>query len=380
MSLPSVSSLLAGLVALPSVNPSADGAEPGGSGEALVAGFLADFWAGCGVDAERRDVFPGRPNLVAMAEVPGTAPLLLEAHMDTVPPDPADPGPSAPRLEAGRLHGRGACDDKASLAAMAHAVASAVREGSLARTVIMAATADEEHSFAGAAALIAGGLDAAEAVVGEPTALRVVIAHKGAVRWRIGVRGRAAHSSAPEQGDNAIYRMARLVAAVEEYGRRLQSRPPHPLVGGPTVSVGTIRGGSAVNVVPDYCEITVDRRTLPGEDLAAVEAELEAFLAWRLGADFPFEAEAFLRDPALEAGPNEALARRLVAAAEPVIGSAEMVGGLYGTNASKYAAAGIPSVVFGPGDPAQCHAADEWVELAQVEAAAEVFRRLLTTP
>ncbi|MCX7598227.1 MAG: M20/M25/M40 family metallo-hydrolase [Armatimonadetes bacterium] len=377
MVLPSTEKLLCDLVALPSVNPEGGPADPAYSGEQRVAEYLADFWRCHRIDFERYEVLPGRENVIARVEVPGRPVLLLEGHMDTIPPHPEDTAPFTPRIQGERLYGLGACDAKASLAAMMWAVASAARDGALSCSVIMAATVDEEHSFCGATALINRGLRADEAIVGEPTGLQVVVAHKGAIRWRLVTHGRAGHSSAPISSHNAIYRMARLVEALQAYATVLEAVPPHPLVGTPSLSVGTIAGGTRVNVVPDRCQITVDRRLVPGEAFDEAEADLCRFLRRVLGEDFHYESQVLLRDPPLEPDSNRGAAARVTQAARKAGVEANAIGLPYCTNASKYAASGVASVVFGPGEPAQAHAAEEWVALPSVQAAASIYRHCI---
>jgi len=377
MSVPSLEDLLCDLVALPSVNPEGGLSEPAYCGEGRLADYVEDFWRRQQIDCERYEVLPGRQNVVARLDVPDRPVLLLEAHMDTVPPHPGYSEPFVPRIEDDRLYGLGACDAKASLAAMMWAVASAACGGRLSWSVIMAATVDEEHSFRGATALVERGLRADAAVVGEPTALQVVVAHKGAIRWRLVTHGRAAHSSTPLAGHNAIYPMARLVQTLEAYAAVLDALPPHPLVGTPSLSVGTIVGGTRVNVVPERCEVTLDRRLLPGETFEQAEADLHCFVRRNLGENFEYGCQTLLRDPPLDCGTNQELALQLVEVARQLGLDAAMVGLPYCTNASKYAAAGIPSVVFGPGDPAQAHADKEWVALSAVRSAAAVYHHFI---
>jgi acetylornithine deacetylase len=265
---------------------------------------------------------------------------------------------------------------------MCVAMVRVARRGIPPRSCLLAATCGEEYQFNGARALVerpsAAGLSPEDlartcACVGEPTRLQVVIAHKGAFRWRIRTTGRAAHSSDPQQGDNAIYHMADLLVILREYAASLAERPRHPLVGGPTFSVGVIHGGSAVNVVPDSCEILVDRRLIPGETGAQALAEICRFVGGRV----PFEAETLLEDWPLETPPDAPIVGRVCAAVTAVLGQAVTTGVAYGTDASKYQRCGIPSVVCGPGDIAQAHTAEEWVEIAQVEAAARIYEHLI---
>lgn len=377
MALPSPERLLCDLIALPSVNPEGGPADHAYCGEARVAEYVSDFWQRQRIDFEHYEVLPGRENVVARVDTHGRGVLLLEAHMDTVPPHPDDAAPFAPRVKEDRVYGLGACDAKASLAAMMWAVASGARSGDLSCSVVMAATVDEEHSFRGATALIRRGLRANEAIVGEPTSLQVVVAHKGTIRWRLTTYGRAGHSSTPDTGHNAIYRMARLVQALQAYAAVLEALPPHPLVGPPSLSVGTISGGTRVNVVPDRCEVTVDRRLVPGEAFDEAEADLHHFLRLRLGEDFQYDSMVLLRDPPLDSASNEPVAARVAEAARRAGVKAATVGLPYCTNASKYAASGIASVVFGPGAPAQAHAAEEWVAVSSVLAAAATYRNCI---
>ncbi len=380
MKLPDEAELLCQLVEIPSVNPGPREPSAPEEGEGRVAEFVADFWRAAGVDCEVREVLPGRPNVIARADVPGTRPLLLETHMDTVPPAPEMTEPFRAVRRDGRIYGRGACDAKASLAAMMLAVARAATAGRLARSVIMAAAVDEEYLFRGAKALVESGLDATGAIVGEPTLLYVVSAHKGAVRWRLVTRGRSAHGSNPELGDNAVYKMARVVSAIEEFAGLLDRKPKEPVMGGPTISVGVIRGGELPNVVPDRCEILIDRRLMPGETGDDAEAELRSFLARRLGSGFSYELDRLLDDPPLEAGPNDVLARHAAEAVRDVLGEATITSVRYGSDASKFAGAGIPSIVLGPGDVRQAHSADEWVEIEQVRLASQIYETIITRP
>lgn len=378
MRLPSVQQILSDLISLPSVNPAAQAAPDDTCSEARVADYLCDLWSSAGIDFERLPIAPGRDNVIARLDAPGCPRLLLESHMDTVPPDPAMADPFSPRADGDRLHGLGACDDKASLGAMVHATLRAASSGDLARSVVMAATVDEEYTFLGAAGLLREVLLADEAVVGEPTSLRIVVAHKGAARWRISTSGRSAHSSAPDVGINAISRMAHMVAALEDYAAALDALPKHPLLGGPTFNVGAIHGGAMANVVPDFCEILTDRRTVPGERFPDVERRFRDFLSDRLGADFEYAMEVLLSAPPLDDSANAALAERVRRLAPPAMGEVTLTGVSYGTNASLYAEAGMPSVAFGPGDIAQAHTADEWVSLPQVTLAADLYFRLIT--
>jgi acetylornithine deacetylase len=217
------------------------------------------------------------------------------------------------------------------------------------------------------------------ALVAEPTDLNVVVAHRGVVRWQCTVHGRAAHSSRPEEGANAIYAMARVVRAVEDFHRiELASRPADPLCGPPTACVTTIHGGTGANTVPDRAMIDVDRRLAPDEHPQAAYDELVAHLAAHADVgDCRLAHEApWMQSHGLASGGNRAWAAQLSALACSTGVDAQLVGVPYGTNAASIAVAGIPTVVFGPGSIAQAHTADEWIAIDELERAVEVLYRV----
>lgn len=369
---------LAALVRLPSVNPMGRTDLPDDIlYEHRVTAYLEARLRELGVAVERQTVRPGRDNLVAVYEPPGPAPFttVFECHQDTVPVDAMTVEPFAARVEGGRLYGRGACDVKGGAAVMLAAFARLVRERPAGSArVVLAYTVDEEHTFLGAQELVARGLRADYAVVAEPTLLNIVTAHKGVVRWVAETTGRACHSSRPENGVNAVYRMARLVSAVERYATQLQARPPHPTLGPRTASVGRIAGGVSPNTVPDVCRIDIDRRLLPGESAESAAADLHAALTADLGFAFTL-TQAHAACPALDPARSGELAARLGAAIDAVTGRHEVHAVPYGTDASTIAGGGIPAVVFGPGDITQAHTKDEWIDLAQLDPAADILFR-----
>ena len=366
--------LLRDLIALPSVNPAflAEGDRRGG--ERAVAEHVAATAAKAGLGVRLEEVLPGRPNVIAILSPRGRRRrrVLLVPHLDTVGAE--DPDAFTPRVRAGRMHGRGACDTKGSLAAMLSALARLAHgPGRPASTeVVLAGVIDEENHQAGSRALARAGLDADLAIVGEPTRLRVVTAHKGNLWLRIDTRGIAAHGCHPELGHNAIRDMARVVELLEgPYAEEL-SRREHPLLGRPTINVGTIHGGVQPNVVPDACQITVDRRMLPQEREAQVRREIRAhFRAAGLRAKL-----VDLRGvpcPALETSPELPMVRSLLRVAR----QRGPTGVDYFCDAAVLAAAGIPSVVFGPGNIAQAHTRDEWIALEQVNTATRLLGEFL---
>ena len=337
--------------------------------EVAQAEWLRQLLAGWGGRVRVDEVLPGRVNVVAA--FPGQDPsrsILFEAHGDTV-------GGDVPvRLDAaaGRLYGRGTCDTKGAMAAMLAAVQRllAAQERPPV-TVYFASTCKEESGCEGVRALLASGFRADLTVVGEPTQLKIIRAHKGAWRCRIVTRGVAAHSSAPERGDNAIYRMRQVLELLERhYPAQLAARQDL-LLGAPTLSVGTIRGGSAVNVVPDRCEIEVDWRVVPGQSTVELLADLRARLP---EADVtPCESYPAFREA--DDSPVVVLAQRACTA---VLGRPAPLSAVpWAANAGFFREACLPSVIIGPGEIAQAHTAGEFVELRQVEQAAEIYRQMM---
>jgi acetylornithine deacetylase len=302
---------------------------------------------------------------------------MFEAHQDTVPTDNMTIEPFTPRVENGRLYGRGSCDIKGGMASMLAAFARLAREKPRgAANVVMACTIDEEYTFTGVTHLVKLPLKVDMAVVAEPTDLNIVNAHKGGAGWHLVTPGKACHSSAPDKGINAIYRMGRLLVAVERYAKELQASRNDPVLGRPTVSVGIIQGGTSHNTVPDRCRIEIDRRIVPGEDPKTVADHLEAWLKSQPDVDFPFETiKPWKAKGPLSPKGSEELTALLGQAINAVVGSHKVMGVPYGTDASTIAEAGIPSVVFGPGDIGKAHTCDESVPTAEVEQAAEVLYR-----
>lgn len=367
---------LAALVRINSVNS----AYEGGPGEKEIAAEVRRFFEQRGIEVWEQEVFPHRPNVIA--RLPGrnaARRVILEAHMDTVSVQGMSIPPFEPRVEEGKLYGRGSCDTKAGLAAMMHAVASVHEEGiQLPCEVWLAAVVDEECTYRGVTRLCEG-LTGQAALVAEPTGLRAVIASKGVLRWRIVVLGKAAHSGKPHLGVNAISHMARVILALEEDHQRLAAQV-HPLLGPATVNVGVIHGGVQVNFVPDTCAIEIDRRLLPGETVPGVLAHyqglLEALKAQHPTLDAVMEPP-MLTDEALETAAESAPAQLASALLAELGRDGTPCGVPFGSDASKLSRQGIPSLIFGPGNIDQAHAAVEFVDLAEVECAVEFYRQFI---
>ncbi len=371
---------LAELVRINSVNNSYEG----GPGEKECAACVRRFFEQRGIEVWEQEVFPGRNNVIArVAGRDSSRRIVFEAHMDTVSIKGMTIDPFDPVIRDGRLHGRGSVDDKAGLAAMMHAVADIHASGEPPPCELwLAAVVDEEFSFRGVVKLCEG-LKADAAVVAEPTDFRCVIASKGVLRWRIRTKGKAAHSSKPHLGINAITAMSRVVLALQEDHERMQAAV-HPLLGPGTCNVGVIHGGVQVNFVPDEAVIEIDRRLLPGEEIEAVLAHYQFLLddLMKTHPDVIAEMEKpMLQDWSFQTDENTPL----VQLARDVLRGMKREDGVcgvpFGSDASKFSRLGIPTILFGPGSIDQAHAAVEYVECAEVEAAqafyAQIARRFV---
>ncbi|WP_395719610.1 M20 family metallopeptidase [Prosthecobacter sp.] len=366
---------LADLVRINSINSSYEG----GPGEKDVAAYVRRFFEQRGIEVWEQEVFPSRNNVIA--RVPGrdsSRRIVFEAHMDTVSIKGMSIDPFDPVVSDGKLHGRGSVDDKAGLAAMMHAVADIHASGESPPCELwLAAVVDEEFSFRGVVKLCEG-LKAAAAVVAEPTEFKCVIASKGVLRWRIRTKGKAAHSSKPHLGINAITAMSRVVLALREDHERLQ-KAAHPLLGPATCNVGVIHGGVQVNFVPDEAVIEIDRRLLPGEEVEDVLAHYQSILdeLMKQHPDVIAEMEKpMLQDWSLQTDANASL----VQIARDVLHGMNRENGVsgvpFGSDASKFSRLGIPTILFGPGSIDQAHAAVEYVECAEVEAAQAFYMQI----
>ena len=367
---------LADLVSINSVNPH----YPAGAGEGALAEYIAGYLRKNSIPCEFQTVFAGRPNVIARLDGgQGGRTLVLEAHMDTASALGMTREPFRPVREGNRLYGRGSCDTKGGLAAMLHAL-KALRDAQvrLNTSVVFVATVDEEYSFRGVAKFLEKGIKADGAIVAEPTDLETVIACKGALRWRLRTRGETAHSSKPHLGVNAIAKMAKVIFAMEESLPGIFQTRQHPLLGSPTVNVGIIHGGVQVNQVPDSCTIEIDRRLVPGETKESVWSEFAGLLAELRAHDPELEVEMeppLLEDYPLETAASERIVQVVSKISQELRGDNRVVGVPYGSDASKLARAGIPSIILGPGSIDRAHAADEYVELDQVALAAEINAR-----
>ncbi len=365
--------LLRELIALPSVNPAFLPDADAWTGERRVAEFIAATAASAGLDVEFQEVLPGRANILSRLSPSSLVKtrIWLAPHMDTVN---GTEDQFKPREHTGRLFGRGACDTKGSIAAMLRSICDLAKSTKRPRhtEITFLGLVDEEHAQSGSRCVAKSGLNADLAIVGEPTRQKVVTAHKGSSWLRLQTRGKSAHAAHPELGRNAIHDMAKVVELLETEYRAALARRAHPLLGSPTISIGVIAGGTQPNIVPDHCAIEADRRTLPGETEAGIRREVEQFLRSR---NVRATCSSYKLAPCLPLETNPRLP--LVAEFMRSAGQSKPAGVDYFCDASVLAQAGTPSVVFGPGDIAQAHTADEWISLADLESSATMLFRFL---
>jgi acetylornithine deacetylase len=374
--------LLAEMVAVDTVNAAMSGRP---RAEQALVELLHDRAATFGLEARRLPV-PRRADdlLLTCEKDPGSAWLLFECHLDTVGVEDVAGDPFEARVSDRRLHGRGACDAKGAGAAMLIALAAHAARPDGTDNVALLFSVDEEVTRTGIDAFVARHLPAlgwrpAAAVVGEPTGLGLVVAHNGGVRLTIATEGRAAHSSDPARGRSAIAQMLPVLEVLERrYLPGITSG--HPLTGPARGSVNLIRGGSAINVVPASCQLGLDRRIAPGEDPAAVVADIERLLD-ELRREHP-DLVVRMGEPVIHPALDPRFGAPLAAHVGTILSSlglSDRVSGVgYGTHASTLSSvAGIPSVVLGPGRIEQAHSADEWVDLDELESAVDVYGALM---
>ena len=358
------------LVAIESINP--DVVE-GGSGELALARFVAEWCERAGLDVTLTDLAPGRANVIAVARGSGGGrSLILNAHMDTVGvAGMADP--FEPRLDNGRLFGRGAQDMKGSLAACMLATVEAARRG-LRGDVILTAVADEEFASIGTEA-VAASVQADAAIVTEPTEMRVAIAHRGFVHLEIEVHGRAAHGSRPDLGIDAIAKTGRVLVGIEELDARLRATPMHHYLGSGSIHASLIEGGQEFSSYPARCLLQAERRTIPGETREHAEAEMLELVARAGEGDPDFSADVrapISRDP-FEASEDAEVVDAVRRHATAVLGATpETAGVSFWADSALLAAAGIPTVVFGP-IGAGLHTEVEWVDVESLEQCVEIY-------
>lgn len=373
---------LARLVQIPSVNPDHAGPGAGIPGEAAVAADVAEHLEAAGATVTVEEVEPGRPNVYGL--VPGRSERIvaLDVHLDTVGVEHMTVPPFDGRVEDGRVYGRGSVDTKASMAVMLAVLDDLHRAGDRPEsTVLVVGTVSEEAGgLKGAVAfrewVEREGIEIAQLVVAEPTGCAPVFGHKGGCGFEVVVHGRAAHSSTPHLGCNAIAAAARIVTAMDAEHVRLQDGEAATEVGTGTITVSMISGGRARNIVPDRCELTVGRRIAPFEDPHAEFARLTE-VARRAAEPCTIDAGLIngIASPAFYQSPDSPFTRRLSdwSGNPPTTVP-------YGSNALRYLDMADEMIVLGPGSIDQAHQAVEWVEIGELETLAAVYRRWVCEP
>lgn len=363
---------LSRLVQIPSVSPAQAGPRAGIPGEKQIAQQLTTWFQDFGAEVHVEDALPDRPNVYAILPCNSDRWLAVEVHTDTVGVEQMAGDPFDGAIRDARVYGRGAVDDKATLAIMLGLLEEMQQNRQQpAANLLILATADEEVGAtgapAGAAWLKRQGITVDQMIVAEPTLCAPIHGHKGVVRLTFTVEGKAAHSSQPHLGENAIVSAAAIIDAMQREHERLQTLAPTPL-GSAMLTVTQINGGTGINVVPDHCTISIDRRVIDGEDAQELASEMQALAesasrlpvittpllvidAFYQPADSPF-----IRDMAEWTGQTAVVAP-------------------YGTNAWAYRDVVKECVVFGPGSIDQAHGAEEWVAVAELEKAAQVYRQ-----
>lgn len=365
--------ITSGLIRCQSVNP------PGH--EEVAARYIKELLEREGIQAELQWPAPGRANLTAVltGQRPGPR-LLLNGHLDVVPAgEDWSVDPFAATIKDGFLIGRGAADMKSGVAAMLYAAICLQRSGNpFAGELILFFNADEERVNLGMRHFVEHPIHADYAVIGEPTELDICIAHKGIGRYRVRTSGAAAHAGKVKSPDNAIPKMAALIAGLQPLRSHLQTQS-HPILGSPALNVTQIKGGTAPNIIPQSCEIEIDRRLIPGETRERVLKQLnDALTAAAGGSDFDYEIEDYLFLPATLIEEDHPLVLGLADAVQVVRGNTPVVGVFEAFCEAPFLSGdlGIPTVIFGPGSLLQAHVKDEYVPVIEIVQAARIYGNL----
>lgn len=363
------------LVRIDSRNPALGAGAPGESAAAQALAAALEAW---GFRVEVYDAAPGRPNVVARAGNATGRSLMLNGHLDVVGVEGMSHPPFAAGERDGKLYGRGAADMKAGIAAMCAGAARALTRG-IAGEVIIAAVVDEEHMSIGTRELLRRGVRADAAIVGEPTSLAIMPAHRGFAWVEVDVQGRAAHGSRYDLGVDAILEAGPVLVELDRAGRDALSQQEHPLLGRASLHASSIQGGAGWSTYPDRCLIQIERRTLPGESPDQALADVRAAIARAAERRPSLAAQArlvFSQAPS-EVGVDSAIVRALSASLAECGERVAIAGMSAWTDAALLNDAGVPAICFGPGAIAQAHAAEEWIDIDEIERATAVLEGLI---
>jgi acetylornithine deacetylase len=386
--IPAVNKLLSSMVSYETVNGNISGKEK--PEEKLVC-YLEGLAGEAGFETQRLAVPDQSDDLLILYRRGADLPwVLFDSHIDTVSLEGMTIEPLSGLEKDGRIWGRGSCDTKGSGAAMLRALWEYAREAgdeappaTAGNNIALLYSVDEEWGMTGIRTFADThypglGFSVKGAIVGEPTGLRPVVAHNGVVRYSVQTRGVAVHSADPSRGKSAISDMARLVLYLEEKIASMCSASD-PLTGKAQFSINVIRGGTATNIIPDHCEVQIDRRVVPGETAEAVKEDFgraiqdfekqypESEITWQPSLD----------TPPLDSAKSANFAKTVSDVLSNIGAAAEGVGVTYATHAGDLSLRGIPSVVFGPGDIAQGHTKDEWIDTKELIRSVEVYKHLM---
>lgn len=369
--------ILTDLVAIPTVNPMGSGYE-GPPIERPVIEYLEHLFVPFDVQVERQLCSRIHESLlikiIGRTEEPGT---LLESHIDTVPAHDWVDRAFVPHVSKGQIFGRGACDDKASLATMVVALLRLLETGDRPpQPVWLLAAGDEEYGQTGIKQFLnSGSLPIGRCVVGEPTELAPVVQHKGTIRWDVTVGGRSTHTSQAELGHNAILDMLQVIRTLADYEQELRKTYTSDLMSGPSLTPTMINGGRTRNMVPDECTVAVDFRILPSMDpqqaIDEIKARLNALPLTIEHSDFQCFA------PALNTMPDDPFVQRVAELCRVSLGHEVHPAGVPYSSDAGWIPRNIPTIVLGPGSIAQAHAIDEYVEIQQVKRTAAIYQSIL---
>ena len=372
---PDTIEILQDLIRINSVNSSLI---PGAPGEGEIAEYIADFLNSIGFKTDTVFVQKGRPNVIGKTGGDGPV-LMLNGHMDTVGVDYGEAAPFKPVKRNGNIYGRGAADMKGGLAAILSAAKAVIDSGcELEGSLLVAAVCDEEHASIGTENLMRDNhVDAA--IVGEPTSLDILIAHKGFAWIDIETRGIAAHGSAWDEGVDAIAKMGKVQVGIEDYMNDILLTKKHPLLGPPSIHSSIISGGRELSTYPDLCKLQVERRLIPGESRKDIEREFELLLSSISKIDDDFDGNfeiTFFRGP-MEVRKDAKLCRLLSDCIVSLTGvKPKYIGRSYWLDTQIISEYGVPVVAFGPKGYG-LHAAVEYVEIDSVVQNAVILERLI---
>jgi len=369
--------LVQDMVAIPSVNPMGLDVKGDIYYESHLADFVESQFKKLGCSIERYEVTAGRPNILGYLEKKGKPLLLLDSHLDTVPVEGME-NPFDPIIKNNKILGRGSCDTKSSMAMFLCAIEELQNERkSIEWSIVLAGTVDEELHALGAHSLIDDkGLRPDFSILGEPTELNLIHAHKGAVRFHLETFGRSCHSSLPHLGKNALYTMAKILTNLEALGNNVLPKIKHDELGSPTINPGTIKGGISVNAVPDHCTIDIDVRTIPGQSVEDVFKWVKDALSDIDDNDYKINSP-HLDAMAMYTEKDFPCCSHIHQCCLNHFQNTTFEVASYATDAQALAPHNLPSIVFGPGSITVAHTIDEFLPIDELRLSIDIMKDFL---